>query len=103
MSVTLEHVTRTVHGVPTSRGLLPQCVGGHQQRTPIARVLVKGEDVVLLDEPLAPLDYKLREELLAELPRSFDQSRPIFVYPTSQPHEALLLFGGTICMWQREV
>jgi len=34
--------------------------GGQQQRTAIARALVKGADLVLLDEPLANLDYKLR-------------------------------------------
>src|SRR3981189_3903678 len=42
--------------------------GGQQQRTAIARALVKGADLVLLDEPLANLDYKLREELRTELP-----------------------------------
>ncbi len=39
-----------------------QLSGGQQQRTAIARALVKGADLVLLDEPLANLDYKLREE-----------------------------------------
>jgi glycerol transport system ATP-binding protein len=37
--------------------------GGQQQRTAIARALVKDADLVLLDEPLANLDYKLREEM----------------------------------------
>ena len=45
--------------------------GGQQQRTALARALVKGADLVLLDEPLANLDYKLREELREELPRLF--------------------------------
>ena len=44
--------------------------GGQQQRTAIARAIVKDADLVLLDEPLANLDYKLREELRDELPRS---------------------------------
>jgi glycerol transport system ATP-binding protein len=77
-----------------------QLSGGQQQRTAIARALVKGADLVLLDEPLANLDYKLREELRAELPRIFEASGAIFVYATTEPSEALLLGGRTICMWQ---
>jgi glycerol transport system ATP-binding protein len=72
--------------------------GGQQQRTAIARALVKGADLVLLDEPLVNLDYKLREELRAELPRIFEESGAIFVYATTEPTEALLLGGRTICM-----
>ena len=72
--------------------------GGQQQRTAIARALVKGADLVLLDEPLANLDYKLREELRAELPRIFEVSGAIFVYATTEPTEALLLGGRAICM-----
>jgi len=74
--------------------------GGQQQRTAIARALVKGADLVLLDEPLANLDYKLREELRAELPRIFEASGAIFVYATTEPSEALLLGGRTICLWE---
>ncbi|MGY2808846.1 ABC transporter ATP-binding protein [Bradyrhizobium sp. USDA 4506] len=77
-----------------------QLSGGQQQRTAIARALVKGADLVLLDEPLANLDYKLREELRAELPRIFEASGAIFVYATTEPSEALLLGGDTVCMWQ---
>jgi glycerol transport system ATP-binding protein len=79
-----------------------QLSGGQQQRTAIARALVKGADLVLLDEPLANLDYKLREELRAELPRIFEASGAIFVYATTEPSEALLLGGNTVCMWQGE-
>ena len=80
-----------------------QLSGGQQQRTAIARALVKGADLVLLDEPLANLDYKLREELRTELPRIFEASGAIFVYATTEPSEALLLGGRTVCMWQGEV
>ena len=45
--------------------------GGQQQRTAIARAIVKDSDLILLDEPLANLDYKLREEMRDELPKLF--------------------------------
>ena len=67
--------------------------GGQQQRTAIARALVKDFDLILLDEPLANLDYKLREELRDELPKLFAGRKCIVVYATTEPSEALL-FGG---------
>ena len=74
--------------------------GGQQQRTAIARALVKRADLVLLDEPLANLDYKLREELREELPRVFAASGAIFVYATTEPSEALLLGGSTATLFE---
>lgn len=74
--------------------------GGQQQRTAIARALVKRADLVLLDEPLANLDYKLREELREELPRIFAASGAIFVYATTEPTEALLLGGNTATLFE---
>ena len=69
--------------------------GGQQQRTALARAVVKRADLVLLDEPLANLDYKLREEMREELPRLFAATGAIFVYATTEPEEALLLGGNT--------
>ncbi|MCO4317152.1 ABC transporter ATP-binding protein [Phyllobacterium sp. 21LDTY02-6] len=69
--------------------------GGQQQRTALARAIVKKAKLVLLDEPLANLDYKLREELRQELPKIFAETGAIFVYATTEPHEALLLGGNT--------
>lgn len=77
--------------------------GGQQQRTALARALVKGADLVLLDEPLANLDYKLREELREELPRIFAETGSIFVYATTEPSEALLLGGHTASLHQGKV
>jgi glycerol transport system ATP-binding protein len=77
--------------------------GGQQQRTAIARALVKRADLVLLDEPLANLDYKLREELREELPRIFAASGAIFVYATTEPQEALLLGGNTATLFEGTV
>jgi glycerol transport system ATP-binding protein len=72
-----------------------QLSGGQQQRTALARALVKDADLVLLDEPLANLDYKLREELREELPRLFADRDCVVVYATTEPTEALLLGGNT--------
>ncbi|NQV83730.1 MAG: ABC transporter ATP-binding protein [Rhodospirillales bacterium] len=69
--------------------------GGQQQRTALARALVKDADLVLLDEPLANLDFKLREELRDELPQLFEDRGCTVVYATSEPSEALLLGGHT--------
>ena len=77
--------------------------GGQQQRTAIARAIVKNAGLVLLDEPLANLDYKLREELRAELPRIFAESGAIFVYATTEPSEALLLGGSTATLHEGRV
>jgi glycerol transport system ATP-binding protein len=77
--------------------------GGQQQRCALARALVKGAGLVLLDEPLANLDYKLREELRVEIPRIFEQSGAIFVYATTEPEEALLLGGNTATLWEGRV
>jgi glycerol transport system ATP-binding protein len=77
--------------------------GGQQQRTALARAMVKGADLVLLDEPLANLDYKLREELREELPRIFSATGAIFVYATTEPVEALLLGGFTATLSEGRV
>jgi glycerol transport system ATP-binding protein len=71
--------------------------GGQQQRTAIARALVKETDLLLLDEPLVNLDYKLREELRVELQDIFKQGKAIVVYTTTEPTEALML-GGNIAV-----
>jgi glycerol transport system ATP-binding protein len=77
--------------------------GGQQQRTAIARALVKDSDLILLDEPLANLDFKLREELRDELPRIFAERECVVVYATTEPTEALLLGGHTAALHEGRV
>ena len=67
--------------------------GGQQQRVALARALVKDARLLLLDEPLLNLDYKLREELRSELRLIFSRGLTTVVYATTEPAEGLL-FGG---------
>lgn len=80
-----------------------QLSGGQQQRTAIARAIVKDSDVILFDEPLANLDYKLREELRDELPKLFAERNCIVVYATTEPAEALLFGGNTATLHEGRV
>lgn len=72
--------------------------GGQQQRVALARALAKKAPLMLLDEPLVNLDYKLREELRDELTTLFATGDSTVVYATTEPGEALLLGGYTAVM-----
>jgi glycerol transport system ATP-binding protein len=103
-------IDRAVHSTAEMLKLTPmlqrkplELSGGQQQRCALARALVKDAGLVLLDEPLANLDYKLREELRLEIPRIFEESGAIFVYATTEPEEALLLGGQTAALWEGRV
>jgi glycerol transport system ATP-binding protein len=110
MGVSPTEIARRVHATADMLKLSPmlerkplELSGGQQQRCALARALVKGADLVLLDEPLANLDYKLREELRVEIPKIFEASGAIFVYATTEPEEALLLGGNTATLWEGRV
>jgi glycerol transport system ATP-binding protein len=77
--------------------------GGQQQRVAIARALARETRLLVLDEPLANLDYKLREELRDELNRIFVERDSVVVYSTSEPVEALTLGGRTAVMHEGRV
>jgi len=77
--------------------------GGQQQRTALARALVKNSDLILLDEPLANLDFKLREELREELPKLFQNRECIVVYATTEPSDALMIGGNTATLMEGKI
>jgi len=75
-----------------------QLSGGQQQRTALARALVKDAELLLLDEPLVNLDYKLREGLREELREIFRARHSIVVYATTEPVEALMIGGQCVIL-----
>ena len=73
--------------------------GGQQQRVALARALVKRAEILLLDEPLVNLDYKLREQLREDFQNIFEgQDDAIVVYTTTEPAEAIQLGHEMIIM-----
>ncbi|MFT3954471.1 MAG: ABC transporter ATP-binding protein [Piscinibacter sp.] len=84
-----------LHIEPFLKRLPAELSGGQQQRVALARALAKQAPLMLLDEPLVNLDYKLREELREELTQLFAAGDSTVVYATTEPTEALLLGGYT--------
>ena len=84
-----------LHIEPFLARLPAELSGGQQQRVALARALAKRAPLMLLDEPLVNLDYKLREELRDELSALFAGGESTVVYATTEPTEALLLGGWT--------
>jgi glycerol transport system ATP-binding protein len=80
--------------------------GGQQQRVSLARSLVKNAKILLLDEPLVNLDYKLREQLREEFKNIFSQGlseESIVIFSTTDPREAMELNGEVIAIDEGKV
>ena len=80
--------------------------GGQQQRVALARSLAKKAKILLLDEPLVNLDYKLREGLREEFKKLFsgsEASNSILIYASTDPLEAMQLNGDIIVIDEGKV
>ena len=94
----VQQLAAKLHIEPFLKRLPAELSGGQQQRVALARALAKNAPLMLLDEPLVNLDYKLREELREELSALFAAGDSTVVYATTEPGEALLLGGYTAVM-----
>ncbi len=99
----VKHIADMLHIGEYLRRMPLELSGGQQQRCAMARALVKDAGIVLFDEPLVNLDYKLREELRSELKTLFKTRETIAIYATTEAHEALALGGTTTLLHQGKV
>ncbi|MBO6215301.1 MAG: ABC transporter ATP-binding protein [Lachnospiraceae bacterium] len=72
--------------------------GGQQQRIAIARAIVNEPEILLLDEPLGALDYKMRQEMQLELMRMHEEIGITFIYVTHDQEEALTMSDFIVVM-----
>jgi spermidine/putrescine transport system ATP-binding protein len=94
----VQQVLRMVHLEKMMYRAIPQLSGGQQQRIALARAVINGPDVLLLDEPLAALDMKLRERMLVELIELQEALGSTFVYITHDQLEALTVSDSMAIM-----
>ena len=98
IAATVRSLAERLHIEPFLHRLPAELSGGQQQRVALARALAKNAPLMLLDEPLVNLDYKLREGMRDELAQLFASGDATVVYATTEPTEALLLGGHTAVM-----
>ena len=93
-----------VLGLTERRHHLPsQLSGGQQQRVAIARAIVNEPEVLLLDEPLAALDLKMRKDMQMELKEMHKSLGITFVYVTHDQEEALTLSDTIVVMSEGKI
>lgn len=72
--------------------------GGQQQRIAIARAIVNEPRILLLDEPLSALDYKMRQEMQIELKNMHKELGITFIFVTHDQEEALMMSDKIVVM-----
>ena len=102
----VEEALKTVGLVGFENRKIQELSGGQQQRVALAWSLAKKAKILLLDEPLVNLDYKLREQLREEFKRIFTQGLSedtILIYSTTDPQEVMELNGEVIVLDEGKV
>ena len=102
----VEDAIKTVGLVGLENRKIQELSGGQQQRVALARSLAKKAKILLLDEPLVNLDYKLREQLREEFKRIFSEGLSqdtILIYSTTDPQEVMELNGEVIVLHEGKV
>lgn len=91
-------------GLADKAGAYPQNLsGGQQQRVAIARAIVNEPEILLLDEPLGALDYKMRKEMQLELKLMHEQLGITFIFVTHDQEEALTMSDKIVVMSNGEI
>jgi spermidine/putrescine transport system ATP-binding protein len=96
-----EHVRRIISIVQLDaleHRYINELSGGQSQRVALARALANEPQVLLLDEPLAALDLKIRQHMLVEMKRIQEQTGTTFLYVTHDQDEALVLSDRIVLM-----
>ena len=106
IKIDVEDALKTVGLVGFENRKIQELSGGQQQRVALARSLAKKAKILLLDEPLVNLDYKLREQLREEFKRIFSEGLSqdtILVYSTTDPQEVMELNGEVLVLDEGKV
>jgi spermidine/putrescine transport system ATP-binding protein len=91
IKATLEEMLALVRMEPMADRRTSEISGGQQQRVALARALAPRPKVLLLDEPLSALDFKLRKDMQIELKRLQTETGITFIFVTHDQEEALTM------------